>query len=200
MVSQASPCPRNTCITCPKDKENCHWKGITGSTPVGLGRKVVLQHMNVIWASWQSGTTCCSSSPESCCSGLSFCHHKISAITPFWSFLPTSECEVGKSMLANKPIYHPLSLHMFCQRWDTCDPLEAEFLFCNCFFSNCLKIIHLMSYHLLFSWPTAYHSTGSGKFSFRFQISGSDWLFHSVYEALFWSCLCQCSSGIQLLK
>lgn len=32
-------------------------------------------------------------------------------------------------MFVNQYIQQSLSLHAFCQRWETCDPLEAEVFF-----------------------------------------------------------------------
>lgn len=39
-----------------------------------------------------------------------------------------------------------------------------------------------------------------GRFNFKFKISDLETLFHSVYEALFWSCMCQCAPNIKSLK
>lgn len=84
----------------------------------------------MIWDSWQSGTAHCSSSPESCCSGLHSVTTKYLPPLPSDLFCPQLSVKWESPCLqTNKPFNHPLSLHTFCQRWDTCDPLEAEFLF-----------------------------------------------------------------------
>lgn len=177
MVSEASPCPGNSWAMCPKDKKNCSYEGVSGSTSGRWGEKAILQHMNTVWASCWLGTNLPAAPVvlKSRCSDVFSCCHKIPAIFPFWfPCLPTLDREIGKFMVANQHIQQSLSLHAFCQRWKTCDPLEAAPFFLTHCVSPCIL---------------------QGELSFTFKISDFDSLFQSIYEALFWSGQCQLASS-----
>lgn len=63
VVNEASPCPGNSCVTCPKEKPALAREYLE-IFQEGGGEKAILQHMNMVWTSWWLGTACCSRGPE----------------------------------------------------------------------------------------------------------------------------------------